>query len=301
MQSVSGVNLLRWATLILVVPVLACAVVRQTPQPAPELEQLVFDIQTPTLTPSPVLELLDAPTYTPDPNATATPAITVTGVLTGTQVATGTRQAQATATQEPTIAAVIPTVPPTPTPALPTAEPLQGGEWDFEAGFEAWANPHGDSCDGANLAVGWEAFTIRDQFGSSCMNQNTWQDNVYTGQNSQEITFAYVGSEAGIFKSAPTTPGHRYRVEAYMRREFSPAKVEVSLGIDVTGGQNWQAETVEWFPWDEDLENQWSKTEATVTATGQSMAVFIKGTHPFPEPGGTLRIDSVRVVDLGPQ
>lgn len=293
-------NLLRRASLVLVVPALACAVARQTPQPGSQIEQLSFEIQTPT----PTIQLLaDAPTYTPDPNITPTPAITATQEITATQPVT-TDTATAKPEEAAGAEAVVvdpPTLPPPPTPTVPLAEPLRGGEWDFEAGFQTWANPHGDSCPGSGLAIGWTAFTTRDQFGSSCMNQTTWQDNVYSGENAQEITFAYVGSEAGVYKTAPTIPGHRYTVEAYFRREFSPAKVEISLGIDVTGNQNWQAETVQWFPWDEDFDDRWSRTEETVTATGQSMTIFIKGRHPYPEPGGTLRIDSISVVDIGPE
>ena len=86
-----------------------------------------------------------------------------------------------------------------------------------------------------------------------------------------------------------------------MRREFSPAKVEVTLGIDLSGGLNWEAETIQWSPWDEDFENEWSRTEETVRAIGESMTIFIKGSHPYPEPGGALRLDSISVVDLGPE
>lgn len=275
---------------------LACAVVRQTPQPAATLEQLVFEVQTATPTPTPVLFLADVPTYTPDPNATPTPVLTSTLVVTSTI----TSEPEETPTPAPTIAPA-PTMPPTPPPTAPLAEPLGGGAWDFEDGFVTWGNPYGDVCPGSGLAVGWTAFTSRDQYGSSCMNETVWKDNVYSGQSAQEITFAYVGVQAGIFKAAPTIPGHRYTVEAYMRREFSPAKVEVSLGIDLSGGTDWQAESAQWFPWNEDVDDAWARTEVTVTATGETMTIFIKGSHPYPEPGGTLRLDSVRVIDIGPE
>lgn len=298
---IRNTNLIWWAGLIIALPLLACTIARQTPQPTPELAQLAFEIQTSTPTPAPVLALADVATYTPDPNATPTPTQTITPTL----VATSALQAEAIDTEEPVateaVVVILPTSTPEPTATVAVAEPLRGGEWDFEVGFTPWPNPFGDSCDGAALADGWSAFTTRDQFGSSCMNQTTWADNVYGGVSAQEITFAYIGNQAGIFKTAPTVPGHRYTVEAFMRREFSPAKVEVSLGIDLSGGQNWEAETVQWFPWDEDFENEWSRTEETVTATGDSMTIFIKGSHPYPEPGGTLRLDSISVVDLGPE
>jgi hypothetical protein len=178
---------------------------------------------------------------------------------------------------------------------------LQGGAWDFEEGFVEWGNPFGDPCSGATLAVGWHAFTTRDQYGSSCMNQTSWKDNVYSGQYAQEITFAYIGNQAGIFRAAPTIPGHQYKIEAHMRREFSVSTVEVLLGVDVGGGVDWQATSVQWFPWDEQLDNAWAKTEETVTATGDSMTLFIRGNHPYPEPGGVLTLDAITITDLGAQ
>ena len=285
-------------------PLLACALFRSAARPMPTLEQLSFELQTATPTMTPVAFLVDVPTDTPDPNLTPTPALTATLIITSTVH----RRDQ---TDEPVeaINTPAPESESTQAPALPTiglivapaAEPLQGGVWDFEDGFATWLNPHGDNCPGSGLANGWTAFTGRDQYGSACMNYTSWPDNVYTGENAQEITFAYVGIQAGIFRTAPAIPGHRYTVEAYMRREFSPAKVEVALGIDVGGGLDWQAQSVQWFPWNEDLDDAWAKTEATVAATGQAMTIFIKGAHPYPEPGGTLRLDSVRIIDLGPE
>jgi hypothetical protein len=213
-----------------------------------------------------------------------------------------------TATPEPqqvvslsSAAEAIPTATPSPAPVVTLAAPLQGGEWDFETGFNSWANPFGDSCNGSGLANGWSAFTTRDEFGSSCMNQTTWHDNVYNGESAQEITFAFVGNQAGVYKSAPTTPGHRYTVEAFTRKEFSTAAVEVALGLDPSGGSNWEAETVQWFPWREDANDQWTRTEETVMAAADNLTIFIKGNHPFPEPGGALRIDTITITDLGPE
>jgi hypothetical protein len=296
---VLNTHLLRWvAGLILLLPTFACAVARQTPQPAPTLNQLVFEIQTATPTVTPVLFLAGVPTYTVDPRAT--PTLLLTSTLTATITATLTVKPDETPTLE-TIAPAVPTSPPTPTPTVPVAEPLRGGAWDFEDGFEVWFNPYGDDCPGSGLANGWTAFSSRDQFGSACMNETVWKDNVHSGVSAQEITFAYVGIEAGVYRTAPSIPGHRYTIEAYMRREFSPAKVEVSLGVDLSGGTDWQAESVQWFPWAEDFENAWARTEATIAATGEAMTIFIKGSHPYPEPGGALRIDSISVVDSGPE
>lgn len=296
----------RRAALLLFLPLLACGLAKQTPQPAPTLEQLAFDIQTATPTFTPVLGLSGAPTDTPDPNAT--PTLTATLTLTTTLTPTTTQEAAPpapppTSPPEPEIAAVqaVPADTPTPAPAAPTAVPIQGGAWDFEEGFTEWGNPYGDRCPGSGLANGWTAFTTRDQFGSSCFNQTVWKGNVNSGESAQEITFAYVGVQAGIFKSVPTTPGHRYSVSAFMKREFSPAKLEMALGLDPGGGSDWQAPDVQWFPWDEDKDDAWAKTEETITAAGESLTIFIKGSHPYPEPGGTLRLDSISITDLGPE
>jgi hypothetical protein len=297
---------IRWS-LLLVVPMLACTFARQTPQPAPTLDTLVFEVQTVTPTHTPVFALGDAPTATPDPNATATPTITTTITITAAITTTVVSDAPApppTDTPAPPAAATLaPTAVPTPTPVppAPPAEPLQGGVWSFEDGFTEWANPFADSCPGSGLAVGWLGFTTRDQYGSACLNETVWKANVHSGISAQEITFAYVGIEAGVFRPVPTIAGHRYTVQAWMRREFSPATVAVSLGIDLTGGSNWQAETVQWFPWQEDVDDAWARTETTVTAAGQTMTIFIKGAHPYPEPGGALRLDSISIVDIGPE
>jgi hypothetical protein len=303
-------NLLRWASLVLVGPLLACGLARQTPQPAPTVTPLAFDIQTATPTVAPLAAFVEPPT------PTSTPVITATAIITPAELPSPTaapeqpepvapapvEAAPAEAAPPPAEAAPAQEAPPPPPePAVPLAAPLSGGEWDFEAGFTPWPNPFGEPCAGSGLANGWSAFTTEDQFGSSCMNETTWRDNVYTGVSAQEITFAFVGNQAGIYKSAPTTPGHRYTVEAYVRREPSPAPVQVSLGLDPTGGLDWQAGTVQWFPWDDEAENQWSRTEETITATGESLTIFIKGSHPYPEPGGALRIDAIKISDNGPE
>ncbi|MBN1218989.1 MAG: hypothetical protein JXM69_08675 [Anaerolineae bacterium] len=284
----------RWAGWLLVLPMLACTLYRQTPQPAAPVEQLAFDVQTATPTLAPIF---DAPSYTPDPNAT--PTLTPTSAVTATVAATITTEKEATPIPTEAVTPT-PKPPPPPTPTVAPAEPLQGSVWDFEDGFAPWGNPYGDACPGSGLANGWTAFSSRDQYGSACMNQTVWKDNVHSGHNAQEITFAYVGIEAGVFRTAPTIPGHRYTIEAYMRREFSPATVAVSLGVDLNGGTDWQSTNVQWSPWNEDVDDAWGKTSVTVTATGEQMTIFLKGSHPYPEPGGTLRLDNVSVVDLGP-
>jgi len=135
---------------------------------------------------------------------------------------------------------------------------------------------------------------------SSCLNENKNLDNVYSGQRSQEITFDFVSTEAGIFKLAQTIPGHRYQIEAWGKHVRSESPVELSLGVDLTGGGDWQAATVSWHPWDGAAEDTWVHTQITVRASGETLAVFLKGHHPFAVQGGATLFDDVRVIDLGP-
>jgi len=286
---------LGWASLLLLGPTLACSLAKQTPQPTTEFEQLVFDVQTATPTVSMMFEVA---TFTPVPKATNPPLPTPTPEITATVVIEPEAATPPAESVPPTPA---PPPPPPPTATVPLAEPLRGGTWDFEDGFQPWVNPFRDVCPGSGLANGWTGFTSRDQFGSACLNQTVWKDNVHSGESAQEVTFAYVGIEAGVYRPAPTIPGHRYTIEAHMRREFSPAKVSVFVGVDFTGGTNWEADTVQWFPWNEDVDDAWGATSVTVTATGETMTVFLKGSHPYPEPGGTLRLDNVSIVDIGPE
>jgi hypothetical protein len=290
----------------LLAALLACSIVRQTPQPLPEGQQLKFDVQTATPTGTVVLALINAPTHTPDPRATATSQVTATITLTPTLAGDATEPPveatvpEASEAEETEIATVEPPTPaPTPVPAA-TAPPLSGGDWDFEGSFVPWGNPYGAPCPGASVASGWSAFVEQGQYGSSCFNENLYRPNVFSGAKSQEITFDFVGANSGVFRTIPTQPGHRYQLTAYAKHDRSISVVQMFLGVDFTGGTVWNVETVQWFPWDDGAEDTWTATEETVTAEGENMTLFIRGYHPLAEQGGKTVIDNVTVTDLGP-
>ena len=132
-----------------------------------------------------------------------------------------------------------------------------------------------------------------------CVHEYKNLDNVHSGERSQEITFDFVSTEAGIAKQAQTMPGHRYQIEAWGKHVQSESPVELSLGVDLTGGGDWQAATVTWHPWDETGESVWVHTQVTVRASGASLTVFLKGYHPYAVQGGATLFDDVRVEDLG--
>jgi hypothetical protein len=170
----------------------------------------------------------------------------------------------------------------------------------MEAGFVPGTSPLGEDCPGWAVAEGWQAFLSPGAPASSCLNENKNPANVHSGQRSQEITFDFVQAEAGIYRQAQAIAGHRYRVEAWGKHIRSQAPVELSLGIDLGGGGDWQAPSVTWYPWDETAEDAWVHTQVTVQAGGGALTIFLKGYHPFAAQGGATLFDNVRVVDLGP-
>ena len=284
-------------------------------------------------TPAKTRVLPAIPTYTPTPLVTDTPEPSPTATFSPMPLPTATVPSPGpalTATSIPLPPTVIPTVlPPTESPAPaptdtppaqaptdmpPTARPptatatqaarpplppQQGGEWDMEAGFVPGVSPLGEDCPGWAVAVGWQAFLSPGVPASSCLNENKNVANIHSGERSQEITFDFISAEAGILRQAKTVSGHRYQIEAWGKHVRSQSPVELMLGVDLTGGENWQAASVSWTPWDETEEEVWVHTQLVVKATGETLTVFLKGYHPFAAQGGATLFDDVRVVDLG--
>jgi hypothetical protein len=241
----------------------------------------------------------DAPTHTPDPNstptlpprATATPTLAISPTLALAAAATGV--VVTPVVTRATVAA------PTATRVVEPDPPRAGGDWDFETEYVPWGNPYGEPCPGAAVAGGWTAFVEDGPFGSSCLNENLYRPNVNSGAKSQEITFDFIAANSGVFRTIPVQVGHQYSITAHAKHDRSLAPVQMSLGVDLTGGSDWTADTVTWFPWDSDAEDTWVATEETITATGERMTIFIKGFHPLAEQGGKTVIDNVSVTDLG--
>ena len=170
----------------------------------------------------------------------------------------------------------------------------------MEAGFVPGSSPLGEDCPGWAVAVGWRAFMAPGTPASSCLNENKNVANIHRGERSQEITFDFVSAEAGILKVARTIPGHRYQIEAWGKHTRSQSPVELFLGVDAAGGEDWQAASVTWHPWAETEEEAWVHTQVIVRASGEGLTVFLKGYHPFAAQGGATLFDDVRIVDLGP-
>jgi hypothetical protein len=113
------------------------------------------------------------------------------------------------------------------------------------------------------------------------------------------MTFDFIAANSGVLRTIPTKVGHRYKIAAYAKHDHSIAAVQMALGVDLNGGGDWTSGTVQWFAWDTDPEDTWNLTEETITATGESLTIFIKGYHPMADQGGKTVIDNVSVTDLG--
>ncbi|HRV90635.1 MAG TPA: hypothetical protein P5526_00565 [Anaerolineae bacterium] len=287
----------------------------QVATPTPHLRQNSGGQAAAEAVPVEITPLGDAPTHTPDPNASPTPIRLPTHTPTLPPTPTTDTETLAavgvelTSEPEPTVEPELTSEPEAvevaagSEPTLPPEAldpPLERGDWDFEGEYVPWPNPHGEPCPGARVAGGWNAFVENGPFGSSCLNENLYQPNVYSGAASQEITFDFIAANSGVYRTISTTPGHRYTIVAYAKHDRSAAPVEMFLGVDYGGGTAWDAETVEWFPWDEGAEDTWTATEETVTATGERLTIFIRGFHPMADQGGKTVIDNVSVLHLGP-
>lgn len=299
---------IKWISVVATVLLLGCSLGgRGTAIPAGMPAS--FDVQTSIPTPdlknatatrSPVesgaaviLPLGDAPTSTPNPNITPTvPAQSTATPIPILPTPSASPVITPTATVTPTKVVL-------PTPVVELDPPLQGGDWDFEADFIPWANPYGEPCPGASVASGWTAFVEKGEYGSSCMNENLYQPNVFSGLKSQEITFDFIAANSGVYQVVPVKAGHNYNIVAYGKHDHSTTPVQLFLGVDLSGGTVWNADTVQWFPWDGSAEDTWLPTEEIVTATGESMTLFIRGFHPLAEQGGKTVIDNVSITDLG--
>ena len=188
-------------------------------------------------------------------------------------------------------------------PAAPIAPPRRGGDWDMEDGFYVWPSPHENY--GGFVANGWAWFIKPYQPDANPpntprLNENKAEGNVYSGARSQEISFDYRTGEIGIYRTESVTPGHRYTIEAWAKYAPSPSGVALFLGIDLTGGGDFEAASVAWYGWRDMTPDWWVATQETLTATGDRMTIFLRAVHPEPALGGNTMFDNVSVTDLGP-
>ena len=240
------------------------------------------------------------PTRTPRPTFTSVPIVPPTF----TPLPAPTDAPTATAPPRPTSAPIAPrtTAPPLPqtatrAPAAPPQPPREGGTWDFEGGW--YDSPSGFEGRMDRIAEDWKFFRRRGQFGQATFNENKNPVNVHRGIRSQELAFESSDGEAGVYRSLPVISNHRYTISAWGIHYPSPTPTELFLGVDLAGGNNYQAATVQWSPWNETEDAKWLHTQVTVRTTGTTMTIFLKAVHRTAAGGGATLFDDVTVVDLG--
>jgi len=282
---------------------------RPSPTPTPtKTPRPTFTVTLPPTATS-TFTLVPSPTATPAPSATATatavpPTNTATLQPLPTETpsplpATDTPPPPPTATDAPPTGTLIPPTPAPPTAtAVPPAPPQQGGEWDLEAGFYEWVSPYEDFV--GHIANGWlPLIKVTNPATAPRFNENKFPPNIQSGERSQEISFDYRAGEMGLWRTTSVTPGHRYTVEAWAKYAPSASGLHLFLGIDLTGGSNFEAGSVTWYSWRSAVPDQWLSTTETVQAAGERMTIFLRAVHPVAEVGGNTMFDNVRLIDLG--
>lgn len=278
-------------TLALVPTLEACRVIAPTPRRMPRAT--ATRTPRPSFTPRRAMELATA-TATPQ-LPTEIPTIVPPTEPAPSEMPTAPIATTARATLEPT---PLPTqTESATTPALAPQPPREGGSWDFESGFFAHASGFEGRVD--TVGVEWNYFRQRGEHGQPTFNENKNLANVRRGERSQEIAFESSDGAAGILRTIDVIPNHRYSVSAWAIHYPSPSPIELDMGIDLTGEVNSRADTVQWFPWNEQGAGKWLYTQVTMMATSDKMTLFIRGTHRVAASGGATLFDDVRVEDLG--
>jgi hypothetical protein len=149
------------------------------------------------------------------------------------------------------------------------------------------------------VAEGWKFFRRRGQFGQPTFNENKNPVNVYRGIRSQEIAFESSDGEAGVYRTLDVVPNHRYRISAWGIHYPSPTPIELFFGVDPSGGGDYAAPSVQWFPWNTTEDAQWLHTQTEMRATGTRLTIFLKAAHRVAAGGGATLFDDVSIVDLG--
>jgi PKD repeat protein len=109
----------------------------------------------------------------------------------------------------------------------------------------------------------------------------TVSDEAHGGALAQEIMAPQPGSTdqyAGIYQDVATVPDIEYTVRAWNRTHFPGGHAYdhiARLGIDLTGGTDFQAASVDWYEFDS-AKNTWHLLEIRVTATGSSLTIFLQ-------------------------
>ncbi len=171
------------------------------------------------------------------------------------------------------------------------ASPLVNG--DFES-----------STPGSALGTGWIAFSSSGYVPTFAVVSGP--DQVHGGSLAQRVTSPQPSSNdkfSGVYQVVATTPGLQYRVRAWNRTHFTGGSAWdhiARLGIDLNGGNDFQASSVQWLEFDS-AKDAWHPLEEVVTATRPSMTIYLESWRKWASGGDSLTwFDDVQVGPNGP-
>jgi len=151
-----------------------------------------------------------------------------------------------------------------------------------------------------HIAVGWQPLIkVYNADAVPRFNENKFPPNIHSGERSQEISFDYRSGEMGLWRAVAVTEGHQYTVEAWAKYAPSPSGLNLFLGIDLSGGEYFEAGSVTWYTWRDMSPDRWVATSETVRATDERMTIFLRAVHPVAEGGGNTMFDNVSLLDGG--
>jgi hypothetical protein len=175
---------------------------------------------------------------------------------------------------------------PVPNPyPLPSNAPNHVTNGSFENGFTAGVG---------NGWTRWQAsgsntFTI----GQASANH---YDGSYAQYWSRSDTLAFDG---GVYQVVSVTPGATYEVKAVAKRQSVLAGTFVKVGVDLAGGTNPVAASVNYTDITGSTDNAWVQYTATFVASGSNLTVFARGGHSGTTGGSScyIYLDAVSVIE----
>ncbi len=157
-------------------------------------------------------------------------------------------------------------------------------------GFEGAAGGNG-------VGEGWTAFSS-EGYGPDwdVVGDGGYAQEVFSPQPSTHDQFA------GIYQVVSTHPGTSYVIRAWNQTYFPGGHQWdhiARLGVDLTGGANFQSGSVTWYEFDS-AKQIWHQLEITASATGSAITVFLQSWHKWATGGDALAwFDDVQVTADG--
>jgi PKD repeat protein len=172
----------------------------------------------------------------------------------------------------------------------PAGDPVENGGFETSAGS-------------AGAAAGWTFFSSPGYVATL----DVVGDPVHGGTRSQAVRAPQPTVNdrfAGVYQVTSTTPGTTYTVSAWNRTHFPGGHAWdhiARLGIDLSGGTDFAAPSVEWYEFDS-RKDAWHRLELDVTASGSQVTLFFQSWRKWAAGGASVAwFDDVEMMGGGTQ